>query len=87
MCKPNELVSINPSTNQVIWCGKETSFGELTDIVSKSNIVQKYWEDVPIDKKQKIITNFANYVKEHVDVAARIISDENGKPFWEAKPK
>ncbi len=85
MCKSNELISINPSTNQVIWRGNETSICELANIVAKAKNIQQAWEDVPINEKQKIINNFANYVKEHVDDAARIISDENGKPFWEAK--
>lgn len=85
MCKSNELVTINPSTNQVIWRGRETSISELTNSVAKAKDVQKDWENISIEKKQNIINNFANYVKEHVDEAARVISDENGKPFWEAK--
>lgn len=85
MCKLNELISVNPSTNQLIWKGEETSISELADIVSKAKRVQQDWENVPIVEKQKIINNFADYVREHVDDAAKIISDENGKPFWEAK--
>lgn len=85
MYKVNELISVNPSTNQVIWKGKETSIGELADIVANAKKVQQEWEKVSIDEKQKIINNFAEYVQAHVDDAAKIISDESGKPFWEAK--
>lgn len=85
MLKSNELFSINPSTEEIIWKGSETSPHELEEIIAKSKNVQKDWENVPLDEKQKIINNFADYIKAHVDDAAKIISDENGKPFWEAK--
>lgn len=85
MLKSNELFSINPSTEEIIWKGSETSPHELEEIIAKSKYVQKDWENVSLDEKQKIINNFADYIKAHVDDAAKIISDENGKPFWEAK--
>lgn len=84
MCKLNEIISINPSTNQIIWRGRETSDNELQDIVEKSKRVQQEWEHVSLDEKKKIINNFASLVKANIDEAAKIISDENGKPVWEA---
>lgn len=85
MCESKEIITVNPSNNQVIWCGRETSCSELVNIIAKAKKTQKDWENVPISDKQNIIKRFAEYVNEHVDEAAKIISDENGKPFWEAK--
>lgn len=85
MYKSNELISTNPSTNQVIWRGTPTSVQELENTVSKAKKIQPDWENTPIGEKQRIIDNFAEYVKEHIEEAAKVISEENGKPLWEAK--
>ena len=55
MLKSNELFSINPSTEEIIWKGSETSPHELEEIIAKSKYVQKDWENVSLDEKQKII--------------------------------
>lgn len=81
----SKLISFNPATDEVIWEHPMTSNEELLTIIQNAKEAQKSWESTPLEEKQRILRNFAEYVNSHVDEAARVISDENGKPFWEAK--
>ena len=81
----NEIVSINPSNNEVIWRGKVTAQEELNAIVQKAKLAQKEWSALSLKERENILRKFGEYVDAHVDEAAKIISEENGKPYWEAK--
>lgn len=81
----NEIVSINPSNNEVIWRGKVTAQEELNAIVQKAKLAQKEWAALSLKERENVLRRFGEYVGTHVDEAAYIISEENGKPYWEAK--
>ena len=80
-----EITSRNPANGQVIWCGNMSTNEDIDLAVQSSKRYQKKWAKVPLEEKKEIISNFASLVEKNMDEAARIISEENGKPFWEAK--
>lgn len=83
--KVEKMISKNPSTDEVIWEGYTSSESEVAEKLRTSSKAQKYWKTVSISEKRRIFEKFASLVKENAEEAARIISLENGKPFWEAK--
>ncbi|MDE7372435.1 MAG: succinylglutamate-semialdehyde dehydrogenase [Clostridia bacterium] len=84
-CNCTILESFNPSTGERIWDGKIATESEIDEIINKSKLSQIKWESTSLEERKRIILNFAQLVKENLDEAATIISQENGKPFWEAK--
>lgn len=80
-----EITSRNPANGQVIWCGNMSTDDDIDLAVQSSKRYQKNWAKVSLEEKKEIISNFASLVEKNTEEAARIISEENGKPFWEAK--
>ena len=80
-----ELVSINPSNGKEIWKGMISTKKDIEEAVEKAQKYQNTWRKKQIEERQDIILKFASLVKENTEEAAKIISEENGKPLWEAK--
>lgn len=80
-----EIISLNPTTNQVVWKGNISDEAEVNLVVSRAKTEQIYWKDISLSERKNIVLKFAEIVKTHSDEAAKLISEENGKPLWEAK--
>jgi len=80
-----KLESINPATEQVIWSGNMSNDSEITEAIKLAKNSQMIWDDLGLENRKEIISKFAQLIKENADEAARIISEENGKPLWEAR--
>jgi succinylglutamic semialdehyde dehydrogenase len=81
----NEIQSFNPATGEVIWIGEKSSEAKIAEVVKQAIDKQTMWNDIGLEKRKEIIQKFAQVVSDNSDDAAKIISEENGKPFWEAK--
>jgi len=81
----NEIVSFDPSTQKEIWRGKIFNDKQLCEVVKTAKVTQNKFELLGFEKRKEIIQRFAQLAKEDTDELAGVISEENGKPFWEAK--
>lgn len=79
------IYSFNPSTNELLWMGKQSTHIEILNAVEKGKNAQKFYCLLSLEERKKILLNFSEIVKRDAEKLARIISLENGKPFWEAK--
>lgn len=79
------LESINPATEQVVWTGEKFSEEQIAEVVRLAKSSQPEWELVGLDRRKEIIKAFAQLVKDNAEEAATIVSEENGKPIWEAR--
>lgn len=80
-----KIKSYNPSTEKEIWTGEVLSDAQLCEVVNNAREKQVSFEATELKKREEIIQRFAQLAKEKTDEIARVISEENGKPFWEAK--
>ena len=80
-----DLISKNPATNEPIWSGSVANDAAIAQAVSVATRAQQIWEVTPLDARKDIIRAFADQVTIHSEDAARIISQDNGKPLWEAR--
>lgn len=85
MLEKKKLYSKNPATGEILWEGYESSQEEISNAILKARNAQTAWENTPLEKKKEIILKFSDLVKEKCDEIATLISEENGKPLWEAK--
>jgi len=81
----NEIVSFDPSSEKEIWRGKIFDDKQLCEVVKIAKEKQSQFELLGLEKRKEIIQQFAQIAKENTDELAKLISEENGKPFWEAK--
>lgn len=79
------LISVNPSNNEIIWSGDVSDEETIKKVVHTARSYQPIWNLTSLEERQKIVIRFSEIVKNKAEEAARIISEENGKPFWEAK--
>lgn len=79
------LISINPSNNEVVWSGQIGDEETIKEVVQAARSYQPIWNLTTLEERQKIVTRFSEIVKNKAEEAAYIISEESGKPFWEAK--
>lgn len=80
-----DLISKNPATNEPIWSGYLADDAAIAQAVSAATRAQHTWEATSLDARKDIIRAFADQVTTHSEDVARIISQDNGKPLWEAR--
>jgi len=80
-----ELVSYDPSTEREVWRGNISTEVQIHDVIRLAKDSQREFDALGLEKRKEIIQRFAQVVKENIDVVARVISEENGKPLWESR--
>lgn len=77
--------STNPATQKRYWQGQTCSEIEIAQAMQAASNARTGWQNTSQDERIRLVHTFAKVVAEQQEVLARIISEENGKPFWEAK--
>lgn len=81
----DKFYSYSPIDSSVIWEGYGSSTADMDECLKTALVVKEQWENTPIEKRYEYVRKFAALVKEKIDDIAKLISEEVGKPFWEAK--
>lgn len=81
----SKLVSVNPSNGSVVYEVDYETHESICEKVSEACEISKKWGLTSIDERVAICERFTNILKESVDDIALVISEEMGKPVWEAK--
>lgn len=77
--------SISPIDSSVIWEGNNSTKSDLDECINAACLIKEQWENTPIEVRYEYVRKFATLVNDRIDEIARLISQEVGKPFWEAK--
>jgi len=80
-----ELISTDPSTGEVVWKGPIADAAAVDAAVGAARAAQPGWEALPLRKRVDVMRKYQNFVRDHGDELATMISKETGKPFWETK--
>lgn len=77
--------SLNPATGKVLWQGNEASEQELDSAVKAARKAFPEWAELPLEGRITFLHRFQKVLNEHRDAFASVISEEMGKPLWDAK--
>ena len=75
----------NPSTGEEYAHVPKTTRNEFEQIIGKMKSAQSLWANTPITKRSDILFKFKVLIEKNFDLIAKIISEEHGKVFSDAK--
>jgi succinylglutamic semialdehyde dehydrogenase len=78
------LRSINPAEASPCWHGRYATEAEAREALAAARDVFSHWCLTPIDQRIEILERYASLLQTHRQTLASIISQETGKPRWEA---
>jgi succinylglutamic semialdehyde dehydrogenase len=78
----NTVVSINPATGEEVWSGET---GDVAAEVAAARAAWPAWAAHSHAYRIEAVRRFANVVRAKETDFAELISNETGKPFWEAR--
>ncbi len=73
------------SSGDEIWQGHQASFNETSLAVSSAQNAFTSWSLLTFDERHKYLTHYVAGLKEQEESLSLAISQEAGKPLWEAK--
>ena len=76
---------INPATEEVIASVDQDSRTSLDTKYSKLLAGQITWKQVGLDKRIDVINNFSHLLSEHIEILAKTLTDEVGKPLQQSR--
>ena len=80
-----ELVTIDPSTGRQSWTSNESTLEDVERAVQAARAAFDTWAMTDLEERIAICTRFRDLLKENAEVLAQTISEEVGKPLWEAR--
>ncbi|OGV52198.1 MAG: succinylglutamate-semialdehyde dehydrogenase [Legionellales bacterium RIFCSPHIGHO2_12_FULL_42_9] len=78
------FVSLNPANNAVLWDGRHATAVEVRNAYQAAVDAVPYWANLTVIERAHYLHNFAKQVELHRQELTTLISQENGKPLWEA---
>lgn len=79
------FTSINPATQDLIWSGKEAIKNEIELAVQSARNAAQSWSSLEPERRISYLHKFIELVKNSKETLALILSQDNGKPLWEAR--
>ncbi|MCX7117232.1 MAG: succinylglutamate-semialdehyde dehydrogenase [Legionellales bacterium] len=76
--------SINPANGRVIWEGRYATEEELKKATHAAHRAAPLWAALSFSDRARILQTFATLVESKGKELAQLISEETGKPLWEA---
>jgi len=78
----NEIISYEPATGEELW---RAPIGDVDQAVDRASRAWPAWAALPLAQRIEVCRRFANEVRKEADELAKLISQETGKPLWEAR--
>jgi len=80
-----ELVTIDPSTGRQTWASNESTADDVQAAVAAARASFDSWAMRSLEERIAICSRFRDLLKESAEALAQTISEEVGKPLWEAR--
>ncbi len=78
------FTSTNPATEDMLWQGGAANALDVDDAVKSARAAFPDWSNRSFEHRLEIVHRFKSLLTERKEQLAEIISQENGKPFWDA---
>ena len=75
----------DPSTNQLLAYVPYSTPEEVNQAVQLAKKAFREWREVPVPERARLFFKYQQALKDHQEEIARILSEENGKTFEDAK--
>jgi succinylglutamic semialdehyde dehydrogenase len=80
-----ELQSVCPATAQVVWQGLAASKDQVAQAVSTARAMSPTWISMGFEARVALVQHFKTELQMRAETIAQAISQEVGKPLWEAR--
>ena len=80
-----ELATIDPSSGAQTWTSNESTADDVQSAVQAARAAFDAWALSPLEERIAVCTRFRDLLKENAEDLAQTISQEVGKPLWEAR--
>lgn len=78
------LTSLNPATNQTLWQGLCATIEQAQQAVTAAAKALPHWRRISYDQRLQYLQQFNHVVTRRTDELVKLISQETGKPRWDA---
>ena len=78
------LTALNPATGAVLWQGRGCSAAQVALAVGAARRAFGVWSALPFEERLACLQRFADRLEAAVESLAAVISQDCGKPRWEA---
>jgi succinylglutamic semialdehyde dehydrogenase len=75
---------VNPGTEEVVWVGRWGTGADVERAVEAARKACAGWVAMGFERRAGVLERFAEIVKKGREALAGAISQETGKPYWEA---
>jgi succinylglutamic semialdehyde dehydrogenase len=80
-----ELVTINPATGKQTWSSHESTALDVAQATTAARAAFDAWALTSLEQRIAVCTRFRDLLKQDAEELALLISEEVGKPLWEAR--
>lgn len=77
--------SIDPATNNIIWSGAAANAAQALQAVASAKRAFNAWANLKFEQRYEFLQKFAAIVEKNAKSLAETLSQDTGKPLWEAK--
>ena len=79
-----ELVSENPATGETIWSGRQATPTDVAAAIGSARRALPAWSELTWERRAEYVQRFGEQLQHEAEHLAGVISQEVGKPRWEA---
>ncbi|MBP9722101.1 MAG: succinylglutamate-semialdehyde dehydrogenase [Gammaproteobacteria bacterium] len=80
-----QFVSLNPANQETVWQGEYADEINVDEAIKTARKAYVFWSQLKLEQRQEYIKKFIEILSINKDKYAQTISQEMGKPLWEAK--
>lgn len=80
-----QLVTINPANGEQTYASNAATAADVGEAAAAARAAFDDWAYRPLEERIAIVTKFRDLLKENAEELAQTISEEVGKPLWEAR--
>jgi len=81
----DDVSSLNPAKNEVIWQGKSATAEQVDSAIKSSRTAFESWSMTSLEDRIALTERFAALLGENKEMLANTIALETGKPLWETR--
>lgn len=78
------FTSLDPTTQAVLWQGKQATHAEIDAAIAAATTAFASWRHHPVTERQVYLQRYADCLRNNKTHLAETLSQETGKPHWEA---
>jgi succinylglutamic semialdehyde dehydrogenase len=83
--KGEALVTHDPTTGNIGWQYHAAEAKQIHTAISSARNALTYWSALSLESRIEVLQQYANELQQRQTALATIISEETGKPLWDAQ--